>query len=149
MSNTFNNLIQNGAALALLSLVCSCSETRKADTPSPFPTGLTDDAQRTYSAHVKAPNAGAGKSGDDIPRDCWAEGIRALHPIRVYSHRANIVVVQRMSEGTEEGKYINILISSYLPQTGDDGFVFSPNPTSGNTYKLGNGVFDFKRTTGK
>ena len=71
---------------------------------------------------------------------------KSLHPVKVYTHRVNIVVVQRMRGETEEGKYIYIMISSYLPQSGDDGFVFSPNPRSGNTYSLGDGVFDFKRT---
>jgi len=51
--------------------------------------------------------------------------------------------------GTEEGKYINIPVSSYFPHTGEDGFVFSPNPRSGDTYTLGSGVFDFKRTRSK
>ena len=79
----------------------------------------------------------------------WADGIKALNPIKVYTHRINLVVVQRIGDGIEEGKYIYIPISSYLPKTGDDGFTFSPEPMNGNIYTLGNGVFDFKRTRSK
>ncbi len=138
-----------GLALALLCFACGCRENQQAVSPALFPDGLAEDAQKTYSAHVGALNAAGEKLGNEIPPGCWAERIKALHPLKVYTHRANIVVVQRMNDGVEEGKYIDILISSYLPQTGDDGFVFSPNPTSGNTYQLGSGVFDFKRTVGK
>lgn len=107
------------------------------------------DAHETYSANVRACNAGTEKPGNEIPPSCWAGRIKALHPLKVYTHRANLVVVQRMTDGAEEGTYINIPISSYLPQTGDDGFEFSPNPRSDGTYGSGNGVFAFKRTTGK
>ena len=135
--------------LTTLGFACGCRENPKAVSPALFPDGLAEDAQKTYSAHVRALNAGGEKLGNEIPPGCWAERIKALHPLKVYTHRANIVVVQRLNDSVEEGKYINILISSYLPQTGDDGFVFSPNPKSGSTYRLGNGVFDFKRTTDK
>jgi hypothetical protein len=38
-----------------------------------------------------------------------------------------------------------IPVSSYLPQSGVDGFELTPNARIGNTHSLGNGVFDFKR----
>jgi hypothetical protein len=60
-----------------------------------------------------------------------------------------VVVVQRIRDAVEEGKYICIPISSDLPQPGDDGFEFTPNPLNGNRYTLGDGVFDFRRTIGK
>ena len=55
--------------------------------------------------------------------------------------------VQREQDGTEEGKYFQLTISSYLPMNGVDGFVYTPNPQRGSLYSTGNGVFDFKRTT--
>jgi hypothetical protein len=100
---------------------------------------LQADAWATQVAYVRAINAGTEKRGEEIPPACWADGIKALHPIKVYFHRVNIVVVQRISDGTEEGKYIYIPVSSYLPRSGDDGFTFTPDPTDGHT------VFDFKR----
>lgn len=114
-----------------------------------FTDDLTGDAYKTYSAHANAIDEGTEKHGTEIPPTYWAVRIRALDPIRVYIHRINIVVVQRFSNGTEEGKYIYIPISSYLPQTGDDDFVFIPNPRSIDTHTLGKGVYDFKRTRSK
>jgi hypothetical protein len=110
---------------------------------------LMGDAHATYAARARAVNAGTETLTTEIPSTYWADRIKALNPIKVYTHRANMVVVERISNGTEEGKYICIPISSYLPETGDDGFAFSPDPKSGDTHTLGNGVFDFKRTRSK
>lgn len=137
-----------GVALAILCYACGCRSSSQPGSPSLFPDDLSGDAHKTYAAHVRAINAGTEKLSTGIPPTYWADRIKALNPIKVYTHRVNIVVVQRSSDGTEEGKYIYIPVSSCLPQTGDDGFVFSPNPKSGGTYTLGNGVFDFKRTRG-
>ena len=68
----------------------------------------------------------------------WPDRIKALNPIKVYTHRVNVVVVQRLSDGTEEGKYIYIPISSYLPRSGDDAFTFARTET--------NGVYDYRRS---
>jgi hypothetical protein len=73
----------------------------------------------------------------------------ALAGIAPVSARVNIVVVQKIAGDVEEGKYIYIPVSSYLPQPGDDGFEFKPNPKIGETYILGNGIFDYTRTRGK
>jgi len=134
-----------GICLMLLA-ACGCQSNTGSKSPSMFPDDVAGDAHATHVAYLKAVGAGIEKSSAEIPPAYWADRIRALNPIKVYTHRVNIVVVQRVSDGTEEGKYIYIPISSYLPQTGDDGFVFSPNPRSGDTYTLGDGVFDFKRT---
>jgi hypothetical protein len=108
---------------------------------------LVEAAHATYVTQLRALKGGTPDPTNEIHSRYWADGIKALNPIKVYKHRINIVVVQRIRDGIEEGKYIYIPISSYLPMTGDDGFVFSPDPVSDNTYTLGNGVFDFKRTT--
>ena len=98
---------------------------------------LGAEAFGTHACYVKMRKAGETQASNEIPRSCWTEGIRALRPLRVYLHRVNVVVVQKVSDGVEEGKYINIVISSYLPQNGDDGFTF--------THQEGC-VYDFKRT---
>ena len=133
----------------MLLAACGCQSNEGPKSPSLFPDDITGDAQATYAAYVQAINAGTETLTTEIPSTYWADRIKALNPIKVYTHRINIVVVQRISDGTEEGKYIYIPISSYLPQTGDDGFTFSPDPKSGDIYTLGNGVFDFKRTRSK
>jgi outer membrane murein-binding lipoprotein Lpp len=114
---------------------------------------LVDDPMRsayaTYAAYMIA-NAGKSKSINEIPPAYWAAGIKQLNPVKVYIHQVNIVVVQRVTDGIEEGKYICIPLSSYgSPRTGDDGFVLSRNPSDGKTFPLGYQIFDFKRTTSK
>ena len=137
-----------GVCLMLLA-ARGCQSNEGPTSPSLFPDDLTGDAHATYAAHTRAINAGTEALATEIPSTYWADRIKALNPVKVYTHRVNIVVVQRISHGTEEGKYVYIPISSYLPQTGDDGFVFSPDQNSGETHTLGNGVFDFKRTGSK
>jgi len=137
-----------GLCLMLLA-ACGCQSNEDPESSSLFTDDLVGDAEATYVARLRATKGGTPDPTNEIYSTYWADGIKALNPIRVYTHGVNIVVVQRISDGTEEGKYICIPISSYLPMTGDDGFVFSPEPRSGNTYSLGNGVFDFKRTRSK
>jgi hypothetical protein len=137
-----------GLCLMLLA-ACGCRSNEKPESPSLLPEDLVEAAEATYVARLRAVKGGTPDPTDEIYPTYWADGIKALNPIKVYKHRVNIVVVQRISDGIEEGKYICIPISSYLPMTGDDGFVFSPEPLSGKTYTLGSGVFDFKRTQSK
>lgn len=129
-----------GGAVTAICLICGCFSHSQTGSPSLFPDNLMGDAYRTYSAWAKS-NAGTENWGDHIPPAYWADRIKALHPLRVYSHRANIVVVQKIVGDVEEGKYIYIPVSSYLPQTGDDGFEFTPNPRTG--------AYDFKRIRSK
>jgi hypothetical protein len=110
-----------------------------------FPNELVEAANRTFSNYVHSEEAKETKAQGDIPPKYWTASIRALKPIRVYLHRINVVVVQRVVNGVEEGKYIYIPVSSYLPMSGDDGFTFTPNPLKGNTYDTGDGIFDFQR----
>ena len=103
-------------------------------------------AEATYSAYIRSFTAGQSLGSEDIPRECWAKEIVALHPVRVYSHRVNLVVVQKASGGVEEGQYIYIPISSYLPRNGEDGFTYQPNPMKDGVYQLGTGVFNYTRS---
>ena len=137
-----------GIALTMLCCASGCRSTPKPTAPL-YPDELVRDATKTYAAYVNAVNAGTEEPGADIPPAYWAERIKALQPLKVYTHRVNIVVVQHITDGIEEGIYIYIPISSYLPEPGDDEFEFTPNPKTGNTYTLGDGVFEFKRTRTK
>ncbi len=110
---------------------------------------LSAAASKTHSnfvnATLKQDRVECNENNIEIPSEFWAKEIQALKPIKVYMHRVNIVVVQKVKDGTEEGTYIYIPVSSYLPMSGDDGFEFSPVPERDGKYCLGNGVFDFKR----
>jgi len=108
---------------------------------------LAEAAHQTYASRVRAINEGKDNSSStEIPERYWAQAIRDLKPIKVYTHRVNIVVVQKIRDNVEEGKYIYIPISSYLPMDGVDGFAYKPNPRKGNQYHLEDGVFDYQRT---
>ena len=59
----------------------------------------------------------------------------------------NVVVVQKVSAGKEEGVYIYGTYSSHLPFDGQYGFALTPKPNIGNTYTLGTGVFSYQKMT--
>lgn len=102
----------------------------------PLPDNLATAAWKTHIQYTRAVRSGTQKPSDEIAKQYWTDEIKRLKPIRVYRHRGNIVVVQKASANREEGTYIYIPISSYLPQSGDDGFTFTD---------IGNSVYDFKR----
>ena len=87
------------------------------------------ETSRKYAQTIKTP-------GKNIHSKFWAEEIQRLIPVRVYNHRGNIAVVLRESSHLEEGVYIYILICSYFPRSGDDGFTFT---------NLGDSVFKYTR----
>ena len=146
---TMKHVLVAGLCL-MLPAACGCQSNEDAESSLLSPEDLVEAAYATYLARRNATRGGTRDPTNEYYPTYWADGIKALNPIKVYKHKNNIVVVQRISDGTEEGKYICLPISSYMPMTGDDGFVFSPEPLSGNKYTLpNNGVFDFKRTTSK
>jgi len=53
----------------------------------------------------------------------------------------NVVVVQRPPATWKKGKYVTMLISSYVPQNGDDGFTFT-NQTQASTTSNGSSRTD-------
>ena len=106
---------------------------------------LVGSAWETHAEHIKAVNAKIEVNSEEIPSLYWADRIKALKPIKVYKHRTNIVIVQRIEKGIEFGKYVYIPISSYLPKTGVDGFVLEPNPERDKGYFLGNWIFEYTR----
>lgn len=119
-----------------LFVVFGCQKKPGGGDAGPFPDNLAEAAHKTYIRYIKAVNSGAEKPSDEISKQYWTDEIKRLKPIRVYRHRSNIVVVQRASANREEGLYISIMISSYAPRSGDDGFTFT---------EIGNSVYNFKR----
>ena len=133
----------------IMPAVCGCQWNKDPESSSLSQDYIVEAAHATYAVYVHAMQGVTHGPTKEIDSKYWADGIKALKPIKVYVHMVNIVVVQRIRDGSEEGKYVCIPVSSYLPMTGDDGFVFTPEPLSGSSYNLSNGVFDFKRTTSR
>jgi hypothetical protein len=148
MENRMNKNLWKFAAWILPGLcigLCSCQKSESKELSAEDASQLVVAATATHAAYIRSLSPGQTAS-QVIPKECWANEIAALHPIRVYTHRANLVVVQRQIDTVEEGTYIVTLISSYLPTGGDDGFTYDPNPRNGNEYDLHQGVFHYTRT---
>lgn len=110
----------------------------------PSSTEIAGAALQTYNNYSRAWREVIVQwEGNDIviPSKYWADQIKALKPLKVYDHRGNMVVVRRIQDGVEEGKYILILISSYVPENGVDGFEYTPNPHQDGVHA----VLDYKR----
>ena len=133
--------------LVLIFVLSGCQIKSAVEKTTLSQKNLAEAAHETSYSYVRAVNAGKeNSSSTEIPERYWAQGIRELKPIKVYTHRVNIVVVQKVRDNVEEGKYIYIPISSYLPMDGIDGFAYKPNPKKGNQYHLEDGIFDYRRT---
>ena len=124
--------------------VKALSENKKR---SSFKSKLSKSALKTLFNYILKKRKEKVVLANGIPADCWDSEIKKLNPIRVYQHRVNIVVVQKILKGKECGKYIYLPLSSYLPISGDDGFEFTPNPLKNNVYTIKSGVLNFTRKT--
>lgn len=65
---------------------------------------------------VEAMRTGTTFLDGEFPPQCWTDPIKALHPIKVYSDVGNVVVVQKIVNDIEYGKYIMPPHSSHHPQ---------------------------------
>ena len=114
--------------VVLLSILLptGCKEEKQTLNMFGEPKGLSRAAQETYIAcHRQDSIEIRNLPQETILEQYWSGLIRALKPLRVYTHRANVVVALKVNNYIEEGVYISIPVSSYLPVTGDDGFMFS------------------------
>lgn len=84
------------------------------------------------------------KPGAEVHPSYWDPGIQSLHPVNVHLHQGNLVVVQKVTDGMEQGKYIELPVSPFHPKStwfshkhAVDAFVFRP--------AIGKGVFNYTR----
>lgn len=132
----FHSVVVTVCLFGCLLVVFGCQKKPGSGDANPLPDNLAVAALQTHIRYIKAVNSGAEKPSVEISKQYWTDEIKSLNPIRVYRHRSNIVVVQKASANREEGLYISIMISSYAPRSGYDGFTFT---------EIGNSVYDFKR----
>ncbi len=132
----YRSLIFPICLFGCLPVISGCQKKPGSEDVSHIPENLSTAALRTHAQYIKAVNSGQQERSNEIPEKYWTDEIKRLKPIRVYNHRSNIVVVQKASANIQEGLYICIMISSYAPRSGDDGFTFT---------EVGNSVYDFKR----
>lgn len=132
----FHSVVGLVCLFGCLLVIPGCQKKPGSEDAALIPDNLAVSALQTHIRYIKAVNSSAQEPSDEISKQYWTDEIKRLKPIRVYRHRGNIVVVQKASSNIQEGKYISIIISSYAPQSGDDGFTFTD---------IGNGVHDFKR----
>ena len=108
------------ATALLLTFPLAAAQTRYPSAEATlFPDNLSGAAHQTYANFIHAYNTGKEKAWPEeaeveIPSKYWTDPIKALKPLKVYIHRINIVVVQRIENGIEKGKYIYIPVSSYV-----------------------------------
>jgi hypothetical protein len=120
----------------LLFIIPGCQKKPESGDVSYIPENLAIAALQTHARYIKAVNSGQQEPSDEISRQYWTDEIKRLNPIKVYMHRINLVVVQKETAHKQAGLYIILMISSYAPQSGDDGFTFT---------EIGNSVYNFKR----
>lgn len=130
---------------ALLVFLSSCMQEQHADPGSTFHKGLQRDAWRTLASYDAALLKHRERLQRDVPPAYWDKGIQHLNPLKVCTHRGNLVVVQRVTDGMEQGKYIDLPVAPFHPKSAwfshkhaVDGFVFRP--------AVGAGVFNYSRT---
>jgi hypothetical protein len=120
-----HEMLSTIVTLALMFVLPGCGRKAVDEQAGQLVGGLPAAAYRTYRNYLHGVRSGTEEASGVISSQYWAEGIRALNPLRVYMHRYNVVVVQRESGEIEEGRYVYIPISSYMPVNGDDGFTFT------------------------
>jgi len=132
----FRSLIAAACFWGCLLVIFSCQKKPESGDEGIIPDNLATAALRTHIQYIKAVHSGEQEPSDEISKKYWTDEIKRLSPIKVYIHRSNLVVVQKASANRQEGLYICIMISSYAPQSGDDGFIFTD---------LGNSLYKFER----
>lgn len=137
--------------ICLLSLFNGCQSHEPSVEQLRYPNNLIGAAYQTYVNYKKSvPDVNFG-DGRPIPAKYWTDPITALKPLKVYLYGANLVVVQKISGNSEEGKYFVFPEASYVPATAtkSDGAITGVGDFTFSSFDSVNGAFNFKRTKGK
>ena len=79
----------------------------------------------------------------EVPSSQWSAAIRSLKPIKVYWDVGNLVVVQRVGNGVESGKYIIEPTSSHA---GHSGSFIRFTPVAAEGFSPLTTVYDYERS---
>ena len=131
----FRSLIVIVCLFGLL-IIPACQKKSGSGDVSNIPENLSISALQIHAQYIKAVNSGKQERTEEIAKKYWTDEIKKLNPIKIYLHGTNIVVVQKETANKQEGLYIILMISSYMPRSGDDGFTFTD---------IGNSVYRFER----
>ncbi|MBU0992819.1 MAG: hypothetical protein KJ737_10040 [Proteobacteria bacterium] len=90
-------------------------------------------SMKTMSAYNRKTREGVSGAFQEIPEIYWHEDIKEMNPVWVYQHNNNLAIVLDVSENTEEGIYVYVSSSSYLPE--NDAYIQFV-AVSRNTYEF-------------
>jgi len=136
MSSRCRSLIIIVGLFSLLLVIPDCQKKSDNGDIGQIPDNLSTAALQTHVQYIRAVNSGEQERSEEIPKKYWTDEIKRLNPIKVYMHGTNIVVVKKVTANRQEGLYIVLMISSYMPRSGGDGFTFTD---------MGNSVYRFDR----
>lgn len=74
---------------------------------------IVEDAARAVQRYVRTDPE--KRKGDEIAKEFWGKTITRLKPVRVMYDRVNVAIVLQDNDKTEQGLYVSLAISSYLP----------------------------------
>ncbi|MBC8468947.1 MAG: hypothetical protein H8D56_05700 [Planctomycetes bacterium] len=132
----FRSLIVPVCLFGCLFVVFGCKKRPGSEDVGIIPDNLATAALQIHAQYIKAVNSGEQERSDEISKKYWTDEIKRLNPVKVYVHGTNIVVVQKETANKQKGLYLILMISSYAPRNGEDGFTFTD---------LGNSVYKFER----
>jgi len=100
-------------------LLCLGSACLAGDFKPPSPgkrerAAIIREANQAIHKHLRRTDP-QDRPGNEIARELWGPAILRLKPVRVYDDRVNVAIVLKENAKVEEGLYVRIPISSYLP----------------------------------
>ena len=120
-------------SIILLAATCFCAI---AGCQSGRPTSN----QPTYSElPPKAPKL----APNEVPSSKWSVAIQALKPLKVYVDVGNLVVVQKVANGIESGKYI---IEPWSSRAGHSGAFIKFTPVVVDGFSPLTEIYDYERS---
>ena len=94
-------------------ILCHAGEPSRPSLDRAAREAIITAANQAFQKHVQS--AQEARKGTEIAKESWGDSIAHLKPLRVRDDRANIFIVLKEDETTEEGLYVSIPISSYAP----------------------------------